>query len=251
MTVCYLGRKPERGREREQGVDSLGLVREQTVAVEQDRPHTERSGALDVVLVGVPDHGRLRGRDAQHPERGLEDRGMRLDVPVQPRSHHRVDVQAVVRDELVEISLAVRDEPDLQAVSPELVEHGDRIVVEGEVLVLLPRSDHVGRALPGAVCVSAHAANDVLGERDPDLVVVHQLALALQLGDRRRPSGVVALGCEHEPVPLPHAAVSLRPELRPGSKEGEVDIEQHCAKHEPRIALESLRFARSGCGAAW
>ena len=129
-------------------------------------------------------------------------------------------------DELLEVPLTVRDETDLQPMPPKLVEDGERVLVEREVLVPLPLPHHVDRAFPGALRISAHSANDLLGERDPDLFVVHEPPFALQRLDRGRASLPVPVGLEREPVPLPHPPVPLGPELRPRPKEREVDIEE-------------------------
>ncbi len=188
--------EPERRREGEQRVDAVRLVRAEAVAVEEDRADPERPRALDVVLVRVPDHRGLLRRDVERLQGCDEDRRVRLDPPVQPRADHRVDLERMVRDELGEVALAVRHEADPQAVTPELVERRQRVLVEREVLVPLPLANHLGRALARAVRVAAHAAHDLLRERDPDLVVVHELALALEDGDRPRPRGGVQLGIE-------------------------------------------------------
>ena len=93
-------------------------------------------------------------------------------------------------DELLEVALPVRDEPDLQPVPAELVEHRQRVLVEREVLVPLPLAHHVGRARPRASASPPMPTDDLLGEGDPDLLVVHELAVALELVDRgaRAPS---------------------------------------------------------------
>ncbi len=187
-----MGREAERCRECEQGVDPLGLVGPQAVTIEQDRPHPERASARDVVLVGVAYHRSLPGLHLEHPESRNEDRRMRLGAAVQSRSDHCVHLEPVVGDELLEVTLAVRDQPDLHPMSAKLVEDGEHVLVEREVLVPLPLPHHVGRALPGAVRVPAHATNDLLGERDPDLVVVDEPPFALQRLDGRDPRVVVA-----------------------------------------------------------
>ncbi len=137
----------------------------------------------------------------------------------------------MVDDELLEVALAVRHEPDLEVVTPQLLDHRQRVLVEREVLVPLPLTHHVGRALARPVRVAAHAADDLLRERDPHLVVVHELALAAQPLDRRDPRVRVAVGVERQPMPLAEAAVPLRAELRPRPEEREIDVEQHGSEH--------------------
>ena len=90
------------------------------------------------------------GAASEHLERSDEDRRVRLDPPVRLRADHRIDVERVMRDELVEVALAVRDEPDLDPVPTQLVEHGQRVLVQREVLVPLPLAHHVRRARPRA-----------------------------------------------------------------------------------------------------
>ena len=109
----------------------------------------------------------------------------------------------VMSRELLEVALPVRDQADAEPVVTELVEHGERIVVEVEVGVDLPAAHHVGRACPRAVGVAAHAADDVLGERDPDLLVVHELGVRPQIVEGREPCRLVAAGIEAEPVSSP------------------------------------------------
>ena len=140
-------------------------------------------------------------------------------------------------------------------VPAQLVQHGQRVLVQREVLVALPLAHHVRRTRPCPGRVTAHPQDDLLGEGDPDLLVVHELVVALQRLDRSRTRLVVAIRVEHEAVALADSAVSLGPELRPGSKQREVDIEENCSKHRSRIALAPAAsrypFRAPGCGAAW
>jgi hypothetical protein len=66
------------------------------------------------------------------------------------------------------------------------------------VLGVLPRLRHRDRTLVGAVGVAAHAADDPLGERDPDLLVVLELRMALDPLDRSLAGLAVARGVELE-----------------------------------------------------
>ena len=206
-------------------------IRLQAVAIEQDRADPERASSFDVVLVGVADHGRLVRRGIERAKCSDEDRRVRLDAPMPLRAHDRVDFEPMVRRELVEIALAVRHETDLDPVTPQLVEHGQRVLVQREVLVPLPLAHHVSGALAGFPGIAAHPEDDLLRERDPDLLVVHELVVALERLDRSQPRVRVEAGLEREPVPLPHAPVPLRPQLRPGPKQGEVDVEQDGLQH--------------------
>ena len=179
----------------------------------------------------------LGRRSSELGERGDEDRGVRLDPPVRLRAHHRVDLEAVVGDELVEVALTVRDEPDLDPVTSQLVEHRKRVLVEREVLVALPLPHHVHRARSGASRVASHPEHDLLRERDPDLLVVNEITLARQRLDRIDPCLRVALRVEDETVAFANSPVPLRPELRSRSKEREVDVEEDGPEHRSSIAL--------------
>ena len=68
--------------------------------------------------------------------------------------------------------------------------------------------------------------HDLLGEGDPDLLVVDELGVVLDLVDRREPRLLVASRVEREPVPLAEPPVPVGPQLGPGPKEREVDVEQ-------------------------
>ena len=74
--------------------------------------------------------------------------------------------------------------------------------------------------------LTAHAAHDVLREADPDLLVVLELGMVLEVLDRRRPRRLVAVGDEGQPVARPGGAVALRPEQRARLGQREVDVEE-------------------------
>ena len=113
--------------------------------------------------------------------------GVRLRPAVALRADGDVDVELVVARERLEVALPVRDQPDPEPVRPERLEHGHGVVVEVEVGVDLPATDDLDGAGARAVGVAAHAADDVLGERDPDLLVVHELRVHPQVVERREP----------------------------------------------------------------
>ena len=121
------------------------------------------------------------------------------------------DVELVVLRELLQVALPVGDEPDEEAVRPQRGDRGERIVVEGEVLVPLPLANHLGGARARAGGVAAHADDDPLGEGDPDLLVVNEPLSTLQLVDRVEPRLVVAGRIEPEPVPDANAPIPVTP----------------------------------------
>src|SRR5581483_11264376 len=164
---------------------------------------------------------------------------VRLGLTVRPRSDRDVDVEPVVLDEGAEIPAGVRDETDPQPVATQLLEHGKRVLEELEVVRVLPEGDHLDGALADAGPRSAHAADDVLGEGDPELVVVLELRVALEIRLRRVAGVVVAPRIEDELEPCAEPPVPLRPELGTGSNEREVDVEEDRAerlRHAQRIA---------------
>ena len=57
-------------------------------------------------------------------------------------------------------------------------------------------------------------------------------AQILECGEPRR---LVAVGVEREPVRRADVAVGLGPELGPGPREREVDVEENGAQHPPSI----------------
>ena len=186
--------------------------------------------------------GRL---DAEQIEHGAEDRGVRLRVAVVERADAGVDVEAVVEGELLHVSRGVRNESDAETGRAERGERPRDVVVELEVLVPLPAARDLDRAGVGRVGVSAHAADDALGEAKPDLVVVLELGMAAKIDEGGVASRFVAAGLEHEPVALAGADVALGPELRAWPREREVDVEEDGAQlvrlGHPRYPMARFR----------
>ena len=99
--------------------------------------------------------------------------------------------------ERFEVALAVRDEPDAQLVRTQHLERRERVLVEEEVLVPLPFAARrrsrtrarLGRRRPCPRTMSSVNA-------DPELLVVHELGVALEVLDRAAPRLVVAVGVE-------------------------------------------------------
>ena len=104
----------ERRRQREQirqAIFDLGMA---LLAVDEDRPHTQGTRALDVLLDRVTYHHRLGRTDAEELECSLEDRRVRLDPPVRARVDHRIDIEPVMHDEFTQVADPVRDQADPQ-----------------------------------------------------------------------------------------------------------------------------------------
>src|SRR5919198_1592216 len=218
--------KSERRRQRVQVGEPAFELRIAVLSVDEEGAHSERPRAVDVVLGRVADHRRLLRCHAEPLERRAEDRLVRLRPAVRARAHSRVDVEPVVDDERIEVASAVRDEPDLQADAPQLVEHGKRVLVEVEVAVLLPRALDRDRAVVGQLARAAHAADDALRKRDPDLLVVLELGMSFERLHGGRASLLVARRVEPQAELLAAAAISLRPQFRPRLRQREVDVEE-------------------------
>ena len=138
--------------------------------------------------------------------------------------------------ELLQVALTVRDQTEREPVRPEGDESGHGIVVEVEVGMNLPSTDHLCRAPAEAGAGAAHPSHYLLGESDPGLLVVHEFCISLHLIDRRESCGLVAVRVELEAVLCADVPVCLGAELRAGPRKREVDVEQHSAQHPPRIA---------------
>ena len=132
-------------------------------------------------------------------------------------------------DELVQVAACIRDQAELERVRPQLRERGQDVLEELEVVRVLPRTRHLDRALVGVTAVAAHAADDLLREEDPDLLVVVELRMAFQRRNGVSPSLGVALGVELQAEPLAEPPVALRAEIGPGLGDREVDVEENCA----------------------
>ena len=118
-----------------QGVVPVGVA---TLTIDQEGAHPEGHGALDVVCDRVADHHGLLGVDLEHLEHAAEDRRARLHLSVRARRDPRIDVEREVADEVVEVPAGVRDQADLEAVPSELSQGGQRVLVQLEVLRVLP-----------------------------------------------------------------------------------------------------------------
>src|SRR4051795_9420725 len=149
-------------------------------------------------------------------QRGQEDRRVRLGLAVGARTDRGIDVEIVVPDELIEIASRIRDEAELEPVLTELRERRQDVFEDLEVVRVLPCACHLDRAFVGAIGVAAHAADDLLSEEHPNLLVVVELRVPLERRDGVRPRIRVALGFELDPEPLAQPLVALRAEIGAG-----------------------------------
>ena len=127
--------------------------------------------------------------------------------------------------------------PRLQTRGAQGAEHGQRILVELEVMRMCPRALH----LDGCgirVARPTHALDDPFREEHPDLLVVVQLWMSLQRCECRTSSLVVARRIELEPVAAPEAHVTVGAEVRAWSGDREIDVEDDSSEHG---ADDSLR----------
>jgi hypothetical protein len=171
------------------------------------------------------------GLDLQPFEHHAEDRLVRLRLPVRPGRDRRVDVEMVVRHERIEVAARVRHEPELQPVRAQPFEHGKRVLVELEVLGVLPRPRHLDGAVVRRVGVAAHAAHDPLRKRNPDGFVVFELGMVLEIDQGSDTRLVVPRRIERQPEALAEALVALGPELGPGARDREIHVEEDGAQH--------------------
>src|SRR5436309_3150571 len=138
----------------------------------------------------------------------------------------------MVCDECAQVAPGVRDEPELEALGPQLRQHGQRVLVELEVLSVLPGLRHRDGAIVGRVSVAAHPADDPLGECDPDLLVVLELRVALDALDGPLAGGRVTRRVQLQPKSLAESLVPLGPELRPRPGDRKVDVEEDGLDHQ-------------------
>ena len=127
--------------------------------------------------------------------------------------HDRIDVEAVVGDELGQVTDPVRDEPDAQPRLAQLFQSSERILVELEVLRDFPALLDLRRTLGREVVRSSHTSEDLLGEAVPDRIVVEKLRMTLEVENGRFARLFVEGGIEGDTVPGRNARVALGREL--------------------------------------
>ena len=103
---------------------------------------------------------------------------------------------------------------------------GQRVLVQLEVLRVLPALGDLLGDRSDLVALPSHAPHDVLGEAHPDLLVMVELRMVLEIQDGSFSRLAVLGGIERQPVALPCQPVALGAELGAGLREGEVDVEE-------------------------
>jgi hypothetical protein len=150
-------------------------------------------------------------------------------------------------DEGVEVAGAVRDEAQLEPAAPQLLEHRQDVLVQVEVLRALPGLLDLEGAFTRPLRVPAHPDHDPLREQEPDLLVVLELRMALNGVVSAHTRFVVARGVELEPVATANPHVSVRAQFRPGSRDGEVDVEENRSQVVAgHLYASGLRLASEG-----
>src|SRR5439155_22412457 len=119
-----------------------------------------------------------------------------------------------------------------------------------EVLRVFPGTRPLGRSFVGAIRVAAHAADDLLREEGPDLLVVVELRMALERLDGVRPRLRVSGRVELEPEPPAESPVALRAEIGARLGNREVDVEENSLKrhHSACSSPRAPRHGPGGCG---
>src|SRR5437764_878275 len=214
------------------------MLREAPLTVDEPRVDADGTRSADVVVRIVADHDRGSGGYGELLQHRAEDRLVRLRLPVDPRREDRVDVDAVVRDEDVEVATGVRQQAELQSARAQIVEHRQRVLEELEVVGALPGARHLHRARI-RVAGAAQALDDPLREEHPHLLVVVELRVALQRRDRVPAGLVVAVRGEVEAEVRPEPAIALGPEVRARLREREVDVEDDGLDHSSHSATRS------------
>src|SRR5581483_556762 len=112
-----------------------------------------------------------------------------------------------------------------------------------------PGPHHLDRAVARAGPAAAHPLDDPDGELDPDLLVVVELGVPLQVGHGRRPRLLVAGRVEVEPEARAEPPIAVRAEVRARLGDREVDVEEDGPKHGSARGTPPAAGARATAGA--
>ena len=138
-------------------------VRIAALAVDEHRAHARPRCAPSMSSSSVsPTITASSGVDVEQLEHPPEDRLVRLRLPVRARGEHRVDAQAVMRDERVEVARGVREQADLQPARAQRLERRQRVVVQLEVVRVAPSAPSISTAAPYVSPLAAHPFDDPL-----------------------------------------------------------------------------------------
>src|SRR6266511_2846664 len=140
----------------------------------------------------------------------------------------------MMRDEFREVANAVGDQADLEPCRAQFLECRERVLEQLEVLGYRPALLDLGRALRCDILRAAHTDEDLLREAVPDRLVVQELRVPLQVEDCSLARLLVATRIESKAVSRRDARVALRRQLRPGTAEREIDVEQNCPQRHQR-----------------
>src|SRR6266545_4002150 len=227
--------------ERAQIGQTVGVIGKAAVAIDEPRLHTHCTCPRDIVVGIIANHRRALGGYVKSFEQRAEDRLVGLRLSVHARCEDGIDLDAVVRHERIEVAARIREQGELQTVTSQLVEHGQRIVEQLEVLRTLPGACHLDCA-PIGVADAPHPLDDPLGEEDPYLLVVFQLGMPLQRRDFDVPrvKRAVVRPCDGLGDRPAAGTLTVEPELRRDA----VEAMQYCALAVPE--LEASRDRRDG-----
>ena len=140
------------------------------------------------------------------------------------RGHQPLQVE--VLQELVDRTMRVGDQADLELPRGQLAQHRLGIVVEMKVVAGGPLHVHLAGAGVHTIAGPAHALDDAAGIADEDLVVVDHL-LVIERRQRGADGRVVARLVHGDAVPLARLPVAHALERRARVNQGEVDVEEH------------------------
>ena len=174
------------------------------LAVEQDRAHPERAGALDVVRVGVADHRRL----APAPRSSAASAASKIERCGLTRPWRSEPTQTSTSSAWCAANSSrsrwpFETSPMRRPWRRSSARAGQRVVVEEEVLVPLPLAHDARRRRCAQHRVAAHAVTISSVNATHSSSSWTSSGCVLQVGDRREPRVLVPRRVERQPVPRP------------------------------------------------
>ena len=185
-------------------------------------PSTSSSGRV------AHHRGLLRHGPRRRSSAARKIEGLGFTFPCAPEEIQASTSRSKWRTKASRSRLVFETSPILRPCRAELGERRQRVVVELEVLVLAPSPRVISRAISRTFGpVAAHAADDVLREAHPDLLVVVELRDASGCRGRpRRGPRDSAPESSSSPWRARRLLVPGPAEERPRLGEGEVDVEE-------------------------